>query len=177
MIPYSTNIIINLHDYSFFTNLLINQNIYRALLIGYFEKSWDCDELGLLLNLFFNNESDKEKDDDEKETLHRDCKIKLSKFESRISMLRRWYWKKSFNYRESSGERAKKEFDQLLQNMWPPTGLDKDFIASIIQNDVCFDVRLDAAVRIFFFFIQIIFFSFLWPDLLTGRRGSSRPMN
>ncbi|RIA99756.1 hypothetical protein C1645_2035 [Glomus cerebriforme] len=151
IIPYSNNIIIDLHDYSFFTNLLINQNIYRALLIGYFEKSWDCGELELLLKLFFNNEPDKEKKDYVKEPLHRDYKIKLSNFENRISTLRRWYWKKLFNNKESSGERAKKEFDQLLQNMWPPKGVDGDFIASVIQNDVCFDIRMDAMVRIFFF--------------------------
>lgn len=150
IISFSNTITINLHDYSFFTNLLINQNIYRALLISYFEKSWDCDELGLLLKLFFNNRSDIEnKVDNKKEPLHRDYKIKLSNFENRISILRRWYWKKSFNNQESSGERAKKEFDQLLQKMWPPIGVDRDFIASIVQNDVCFDIRLDATVSIF----------------------------
>jgi len=141
--PYSNHIIINLHDYSFFTNFLINQNIYRALLIGYFEKSWDCNELGSLLNIIFNNQSDQEK-----EPLHRDYKIKLSNFENTISMLRRWYWKNLFKDQESSGERAKKEFDQLLQNMWPPTGVEEDFIASIVQNDVCFDIRLNAMVCI-----------------------------
>jgi hypothetical protein len=114
--------------------------------MSYFEKSWDCDELELLLKLFFNNRSDKE--DNKKEPLHRDYRIRLSSFENRISILRRWYWKKSFNNRESSGERAKQEFDQLLQKMWPPVGVDRDFIASIVQNDVCFDIRLDATVRI-----------------------------
>jgi len=130
------------------------------LLIGYFEKSWDCGELGLLLKLFFNNDdSDKKnKEDNKKEPLHRDYKIKLSNFESRISMLRRWYWKRSFNNQEISGERAKKEFDQLLQKMWPPIGVDRDFIASVVQNDVCFDIRLEATVCIFFLFS--IFFSF-----------------
>ncbi|PKC64453.1 hypothetical protein RhiirA1_537036 [Rhizophagus irregularis] len=148
IISFSNTITINLHDYSFFTNLLINQNIYRALLISYFEKSWDCDELGLLLKLFFNNRLDIEnKVDNKKEPLHRDYKIKLSNFENRISILRRWYWKKSFNNQESSGERAKKEFDQLLQKMWPPIGVDRDFIASIVQNDVCFDIRLDATIN------------------------------
>ncbi|RIB22142.1 hypothetical protein C2G38_2174641 [Gigaspora rosea] len=42
---------ISLHN---FTNLLINQNLYRALLIGYFEKAWDCDDLPALIDLLFN---------------------------------------------------------------------------------------------------------------------------
>ncbi|CAG8448838.1 5129_t:CDS:2 [Funneliformis caledonium] len=143
ILPYSNHIIINLHNYSFFTNFLINQNLYRALLIGYFEKSWDCNELELLLNMIFNNKSC-----EEKEPLHRDHKTSLSNFENRISKLRRWYWKKLFKDPESSGERAKKEFDQLLQNMWPPTGVKEDFIATIVQNNVCFDIRLNATVSV-----------------------------
>ncbi|CAI2163449.1 13565_t:CDS:2 [Funneliformis geosporum] len=141
ILPYSNHIIINLHNYSFFTNFLINQNIYRALLIGYFEKAWDCNELEWLLNVIFNNKSF-----EEKEPLHRDHKIRLSNFENRISKLRRWYWTKLFKDPVSSGERAKKEFDQLLQNMWPPTGVEEDFIATIVQNNVCFDIRLNATI-------------------------------
>ncbi|CAG8432733.1 7060_t:CDS:10 [Diversispora eburnea] len=99
----SKHLILNLYDYSFFTNLLINQNIYRALIVGYFEKAWD-------------------------------------------SMIRRRYWSKILK-NEESGLNAKLEFDKILHQQWPSKGVDENFISSVMQNDVCYDLRIDGEIK------------------------------
>ncbi|CAG8519901.1 12456_t:CDS:1 [Racocetra fulgida] len=141
---------ISLHNYSFFTNLLINQNFYRALLIGYFEKAWDCDNLSELIDLFFNQPNTTEdglkgKHDN---SIHRDNKPRLNFYESKTAMIRKWYWKTILCNDDAGGVKSKQEFDEMLHSLWPAEGVDQDFIASIAQNDVCFDLRLEAIVYI-----------------------------
>ncbi|CAG8665632.1 7364_t:CDS:2 [Dentiscutata erythropus] len=140
---------ISLHNYSFFTNLLINQNFYRALLIGYFEKAWDCNDLPSLIDLFFNHPNIIEDDlkDKHDNSIHRDNKQRLSFYESKTAMIRRWYWKKLLNDENTGGIKSKQEFDEMLHSLWPAEGVDQDFIASIAQNDVCFDLRLKAIIN------------------------------
>ncbi|KAF0517360.1 cyclopropane-fatty-acyl-phospholipid synthase [Gigaspora margarita] len=138
-----------LHNYSFFTNLLINQNLYRALLIGYFEKAWDCDDLPALIDLLFNHSSIIEDDLKDKcdNSIHRDNKPRLNSYESKTAMIRRWYWKKILDDENSGGIKSKQEFDEMLHSLWPAEGVDQDFITSIAQNDVCFDLRLKAIIN------------------------------
>ncbi|CAG8454932.1 3922_t:CDS:2 [Dentiscutata heterogama] len=140
---------ISLHNYSFFTNILINQNFYRALLIGYFEKAWDCDDLPSLIDLFFNHSNIIEDDlkDKHDNSIHRDNKQRLSFYESKIAMIRRWFWKKLLTDENAGGIKSKQEFDEMLHSLWPAEGVDQDFITSIAQNDVCFDLRLKAIIN------------------------------
>ncbi|RHZ79434.1 hypothetical protein Glove_146g56 [Diversispora epigaea] len=153
----SKHIILNLHDYSFFTNLLINQNIYRALIVGYFEKAWDCNNLLLLFWFLFNtknignngnnsnngNNNNKNRDIN---TIHRDNKIKLNAHELITAMIRRRYWSKILKD-EESGLKAKLEFDKILHQNWPSKGVDENFISSVMQNDVCYDLRIDGEIK------------------------------
>ncbi|RIB29751.1 hypothetical protein C2G38_2027469 [Gigaspora rosea] len=140
---------ISLHNYSFFTNLLINQNLYRALLIGYFEKAWDCDDLPALIDLLFNHSSIikyvlKDKRDN---SIHRDNKQSLNSYESKTAMIRRWYWKKILDDENSGGIKSKQEFDEMLHSLWPAECVDQDFIASIAQNDINSHKNIAIALR------------------------------
>ncbi|CAJ0827106.1 14705_t:CDS:2, partial [Entrophospora sp. SA101] len=81
-------IILKLHDYSFFTDILINQNLFRALIIGYFKKSWDCNDLSLLFQFFFNFSNNKF-----------NCintTISDNKYQNWVNLIRDWYWKRIF---------------------------------------------------------------------------------
>ncbi|RIB22149.1 hypothetical protein C2G38_2174656 [Gigaspora rosea] len=67
------------------------QNLYRALLIRYFEKAWDCDDLPALIDLLFNYSIIIEDDLKDKcnNLIHRDNK-----------------------QRNSGGVKSKQEFDE-----------------------------------------------------------------
>ncbi|RIB22158.1 hypothetical protein C2G38_2174669 [Gigaspora rosea] len=109
---------VSLHNYSFFTNLLIKQNLYRALLIRYFEKAWDCDDLPALIDLLFN-----------------------------YSII----FEDDFKGQMNSGSiKSTQGFDERLHSLLPAVGVDQafiaSFIASIAQNDICFDLRLKAII-------------------------------
>ncbi|CAG8657778.1 7074_t:CDS:2, partial [Acaulospora colombiana] len=138
----SKHIILTLHNYTFFTNFLINQIPYRALILGYFEKAWDCNNLPLLIHFLFNL-SRRVDYNNGINTIHRDYKLKLSKYETITAMLRRRYWRKVLRDEESGGLKSKVEFDKILQSLWPPKGVDHDFVASVMQGDVCYDLRID----------------------------------
>ncbi|CAG8449122.1 16596_t:CDS:2 [Acaulospora morrowiae] len=139
----SKHIILNLHDYTFFTNFVINQIPYRALILGYYEKAWDCNNLPLLFHFLFNLPGKR----DDINTIHRDHKVRLNKYELMTAMLRRRYWRNILKDEESGGLKEKAEFDEILQNLWPPEGVDQDFIASVMQNDVCYDLRINAKIN------------------------------
>ncbi|KAF0517369.1 DUF1365 domain-containing protein [Gigaspora margarita] len=146
---------ISLHNYSFFINLLIiNQNLYRALLIGYFEKAWDCDDLPALIDLLFNHSCIIEDDLKDKcdNLIHRDNKQRLYSYESKTAMIKRWYWKKILGDENSGDIKLKQEFDEMLHSLWPAEGVDQYFIASIAQNDICFDLRLKAIAYICYYY-------------------------
>lgn len=147
----SKHIILKLRDYSFFTNLLIDQNIYRALVVGYCEKAWDCNNLLLLFRLLFNHDNNKNNsnngdNNNDIDTIHRDHKIRLNAYESMTAMIRRRYWSKILKDKESGGSKAKLEFDKLLRRLWPLEGVDENFVSSVMQNDVCYDLRINGEV-------------------------------
>ncbi|RIB22148.1 hypothetical protein C2G38_2174651 [Gigaspora rosea] len=87
-------------------------------LIGYFENAWDCNDLPLI-DLLFNHSSIIEDDLKDKydNSIHRDNKQSI---------------------------KSKQEFDEMLHSLWSAEGVVQDFIASIAQNDVYFDLRLKA---------------------------------
>ncbi|RIB23861.1 hypothetical protein C2G38_2170101 [Gigaspora rosea] len=90
-------------------------------LIGNFENAWDCNDLPLI-DLLFNHSSIIEDDLKDKydNSIHRDNKQRSIK--------------------------SKQEFDEMLHSLWSAEGVDQDFISSIAQNDVCFDLRLKAII-------------------------------
>ncbi|CAG8462359.1 12565_t:CDS:2 [Ambispora leptoticha] len=127
------NIVLHLSNYTFFTNFLFDQTIYRALIVGYFEKAWECNDLSLLLDFFFNFTLKKNNENNffKNEPL-------LSGDEIWAAKIRRSYLKSIINGKNSGGLEAKKEFDQLIQKLSLGKSKDQKFTIAIMQKDALF---------------------------------------
>ncbi|KAG9299970.1 hypothetical protein G9A89_009698 [Geosiphon pyriformis] len=131
--PSPKPIIITLSNYSFFTNFLFNQSINRALLVGFFEKAWECNDLPLLLDFFFNMTK-------KRGAIFRYKKPYLSDYESWAAKIRRIYLRSIVEGKASGGLEAKKKYDQMFH--WSGNGKEKNYRTAIAQNDVIYKVRL-----------------------------------